>query len=215
MLATRSPVWIALWLFFPVHVALIRRLVQRLLLLATTTTTTTSTTSTTSTTTMLGSPSAPPPNTTTVHLESHRGSALAVYALPVLASALAHGFVIAAAVTGPDDRREMTRSAVKFIEIEFQYLALTVLYWLLAEVGWRAPLAMTAASAVLGPGAGVALAWLYRERLIVPPLGGGGAGGEDEEAGAEGEGEDGEGEGGEERGRGGDDGPDERTPLVS
>ncbi|KAG5987613.1 hypothetical protein E4U43_005001 [Claviceps pusilla] len=143
MLAATSPISIGVWLFFPVYVSLIRQLVRRLLA------------------TMRPFRSAPP-----CHLESHAQSVVAVYALPILASLLAHAFLIVNYLTKADDRKELTRSVVKFIEIDFQYIGLTLLYWVFVEVGWRVPLAMAMSSVLLGPGAGVALGWLYREKLI-------------------------------------------------
>ncbi|KAG5925978.1 hypothetical protein E4U42_003781 [Claviceps africana] len=143
MLAGPSPVSIGVWLFFPVYVSLVRRLVRHLLGLT------------------RWFRSAPP-----CHVESRVRTALAVYALPLLASVLAHGLVAASFLAGADDRKELTRSAVRFIEIDFQYIGLTLLYWVFVEVGWRVPLAMVASSVLLGPGAGTVLGWLYRERLI-------------------------------------------------
>jgi len=101
-----------------------------------------------------------------IHLESRWASLVLVYAAPVVCSVLAH-VVFLWSLTRPDDRREMTRSTIKFIEIDIQFIGWTVLYWTLVEVGWRVPLAMVIVSAVLGPGAGICLAWVYRERLIV------------------------------------------------
>ncbi|KAG5979470.1 hypothetical protein E4U55_005143 [Claviceps digitariae] len=143
MLAGPSPVSISIWLFFPVYVSLIRQLVRSLL-------------------TMVLHCRSPP----VCHLESHIQSFVIVYALPILASLLAHVFMIVNFLAKADDRKELTRSIVKFIEIDFQYIGLTLLYWVFVEVGWRVPLAMVASSVVLGPGAGTALGWLYREKLI-------------------------------------------------
>ncbi|KAJ6440085.1 Clustered mitochondria protein [Purpureocillium lavendulum] len=90
----------------------------------------------------------------------------AMYGLPALASVAAHALLVANLTAGRDDRREMTRSTVKFLEVDAQFLALTVLYWVFAEVGWRAPATMLLVGAVLGPGAGVCAGWVVRERLL-------------------------------------------------
>ncbi|KAL3959232.1 hypothetical protein ACCO45_007394 [Purpureocillium lilacinum] len=90
----------------------------------------------------------------------------ALYGLPALASVAAHALLAANLAAGRDDRREMTRSTVKFLEVDAQYLALTVLYWVFAEVGWRAPATMLLVGAVFGPGAGVCAGWVVRERLL-------------------------------------------------
>ncbi|KAG6002386.1 hypothetical protein E4U21_003146 [Claviceps maximensis] len=147
MLVATSPLSIGVWLFFPAYVSLIRQLVRHLLA-------------------FMSRFFRSPPTTSTCHVESHVRTYLAVYALPILASLLAHAFMVFNFLTGADDRKELTRTTVKFIEIDFQYIGLTLLYWVFVEVGWRAPLAMVASSVLLGPGAGLALGWLYREKLI-------------------------------------------------
>jgi hypothetical protein len=99
------------------------------------------------------------------HLEKSRAAVVGVYALPVLCSVLAHAYLIWA-LTQPDDRREMTRSVLKTMTTDAFFLALTILYWVFVEAGWRAALLMVGASAVLGPGAGICVAWVYRERVV-------------------------------------------------
>ena len=123
-----------------------------------------------------------------VHFESSRWRMVGLYALPVVCSVLAHVFVVYA-MTLRDDRKEMTRSTVKFIEVDLQFLALTVLYWVFAEVGWRAPLVMVAAAVVLGPGTGVCVAWIYRERLLQEALDQRATAGSDGEEGSAGDGQ--------------------------
>ncbi|KAK2070430.1 hypothetical protein P8C59_004920 [Phyllachora maydis] len=100
-----------------------------------------------------------------VLLESSRGALLGVYAGPVLLSAAAHVFLLVSA-TMRDDRLEMTRAALHFILIHGLSIGLTVLYWLFVEAGWRVVVATVAAAAVLGPGAGVCIGWVYRERFV-------------------------------------------------
>ncbi|KAK2616938.1 hypothetical protein QQS21_000027 [Conoideocrella luteorostrata] len=146
MLSATSPISIGTWLFFPAYVSIIRQFVRYSL------------------NKLRRFRSGP-----MIHLESHTKSFIAVYAVPVLCSLLAHGFLIGNLTKG-DDRKEMTRSAVKFIEIDFQFIGLTFLYWVFVEVGWRAPLAIAGSSVLLGPGAGTALGWLYREKLITSDL---------------------------------------------
>jgi len=137
MLVLDSAASIIVWLFFPIYVSIIRQAVRFLVA-------------------RLISESGP------WHLESHRPSLLAVYAVPIVCSAASHVF-LAWSLLQPDDRREMTRSTVTFIEIDFIFIALTVLYWVLVEAGWRVSLIMVAVSLVLGPGAGVCIGWIYRE----------------------------------------------------
>ncbi len=87
--------------------------------------------------------------------------------MPILVSVAAHVFFIWSLVR-PDDRKEMTRATVKFIEIDAALILLTVLYWLFVEAGWKVSLVMIAASLTLGPGAGVCVAWICREGQIDP-----------------------------------------------
>lgn len=105
---------------------------------------------------------------TNLHLDASRAWTGVIYAVPVLCSALAHGLLIWSLMAGRDDRKEMTRATTTFIEINAGFLSLTVLYWLFIEAGWRAALVMLLASVVLGPGAGVCLAWVYREGRVDP-----------------------------------------------
>jgi hypothetical protein len=103
-----------------------------------------------------------------LHLEASRTWTGVAYAVPVLCSVLAHAWLIWSLVGGRDDRKEMTRATTRFIEIDIGFVGLTVLYWLLVEAGWRVAVVMLVASLVLGPGAGVCLAWVYRESKVDP-----------------------------------------------
>ncbi|KAG5932451.1 hypothetical protein E4U60_005245 [Claviceps pazoutovae] len=184
MLAASSPVTISTWLFFPVYVSLLRQVTRYIL------------------SKMARFRAAP-----SCHLESHTESVLCVYALPVLASVLAHGFCLVVSLTQPDDRKELTRSTVRFIEIDYEYIGLTLLYWVFVEVGWRTPLVIAGSSVLLGPGAGTALGWLYREKLLTSDM-------DLRQSGSGGDGDEGRGR----RDGGGDGGgngeTDEHTPLV-
>ncbi|OAA41789.1 hypothetical protein NOR_05297 [Metarhizium rileyi] len=146
MLSLNSPAAIGSWILFPAYVSLIRQFVRHTL------------------NKLRRFRDGP-----MIHLEANTKALVAVYALPILSSLLAHGFIIGN-LTKSDDRKELTRSTVKFIEIDSQFIGLTMLYWVFTEVGWRAPLAMVIASIVMGPGAGTALGWLYREKLITYDL---------------------------------------------
>ncbi|KAF5021227.1 hypothetical protein F66182_6746 [Fusarium sp. NRRL 66182] len=141
MLFYTTPATIGIWLFFPVHVTIIRQITRRLVV------------------------SVRRADPRTVHLASNRRSLLFVYLLPVVCSVLSHVFFIWS-LTRPDDRKEMTRSTIVFIQVDTQFIFWTVLYWMLVEVGWRVPLATAATSLVVGPGAGTCVGWMYREKLI-------------------------------------------------
>jgi hypothetical protein len=146
MLVLKSPIGVLVWLFFPVYVSLIRQALRFLI-------------------NKLRNSSN---HIRSIHLESSRWSLVAVYAIPVLFSICAHIIMMWSAARGPGhgDRREETRSVIKFIEIDAAYMGLTVLYWMFVEVGWRVPSVALVSSVVVGPGAGVCLGWIYREWLI-------------------------------------------------
>lgn len=141
MLAYNSPVTIAVWLFFPAYVSLVRQgvryIIQRIRRVG----------------------------PTDIHHESHWQSVALVYTLPIVLSIAAHFFVLWN-LAERDDRKQLTKLAVGFIEIDFQFIAWTVLYWVFVEVGWRVPLSMIAISILAGPGAGTCLGWLHRERVL-------------------------------------------------
>lgn len=141
MLILKSPTAIGVWLFFPIYVSLLRQSTRKLV-------------------TYLRSV-----DPSTIHIESSWWSLGYIYAVPVLCSVLAH-FIALGNVTRPDDRKEMTRSTLTFIEIDVLFIFFTVLYWMLVEVGWQVPLATIASSIVAGPGAGFCAGWIYREGLI-------------------------------------------------
>ncbi|KAL7893846.1 hypothetical protein HDV63DRAFT_102996 [Trichoderma sp. SZMC 28014] len=141
MLAYNSPVTIAVWLFFPAYVSLVRQavrlVIQRIRRVG----------------------------PTDIHHESHWQSVALVYTLPVVLSVAAHVFVLWN-LAQRDDRKELTKLTVSFIEIDFQFIAWTVLYWVFVEAGWQVPLSMIAISILAGPGAGTCLGWLHRERVL-------------------------------------------------
>ncbi|KYK60809.1 hypothetical protein DCS_01947 [Drechmeria coniospora] len=166
MLAFHSPATIGVWLFFPVYVSVIRHALRWSLERS-----------------GRFERAAEASEPATVRVESRHGRAAAVYGLPILCAVVAHVFALVNLTTGGDDRKEMTRSTITFLEVDTQFVALTVLYWVFVEVGWRAPLAMVCAGVVLGPGAGLCLGWLYREKLLQAALDGrDGEGVEDEAA---------------------------------
>ncbi|KAL2111273.1 hypothetical protein VUR80DRAFT_10340 [Thermomyces stellatus] len=149
MVVLGSPVTVAVWLFSPIYVASIRWLVRAVL-------------------PRLKAGSIDPnaaeaADLRAIHLESHRASLALVYAAPVFCSVLSHAFLIWHLLARKDDRITMTRATLKFIEINVIFTGLTVLYWLLVEVGWRVVAVMVGVSLVLGPGAGVCAGWVYRE----------------------------------------------------
>lgn len=141
MLVFNSPATITTWLFFPLYVSLIRQgvryIVERIRRVS----------------------------PTSIHHESHWQCVALLYTLPILLSVAAHLFVLWNLAEN-DDRKKMTKLTVSFIEIDFQFIAWTVLYWVFVEAGWKVPLTMVAISIIAGPGAGTCLGWLYRERLV-------------------------------------------------
>ncbi|KAK2059085.1 hypothetical protein LY76DRAFT_33928 [Colletotrichum caudatum] len=141
MLIYNSPITIALWLVFPVWVSLIRQAVRWAVL------------------------RLQKRQHRTFHLESHTVSLLLVYIVPILCSAVSHVYLIWSLFQW-DDRKEMTRATIKFVEIDMFFIGLTVLYWLFVEAGWKVPLVAVLTAVPLGPGAGVCIAWIYRDAQI-------------------------------------------------
>ena len=150
MVVLGGPVTVAVWLFSPIYVTAIRGIVRATL-------------------PRLRAGSIDPnaaeaADLRSLHLESHRASLVLVYTAPVLCSVFSHALLIWNLVAKKDDRMDMTRATLGFIEINVIFSGLTVLYWLLVEVGWRVVAVMVGVSVVLGPGAGVCAGWTYRER---------------------------------------------------
>ncbi|KAK8116946.1 uncharacterized protein PG998_005227 [Apiospora kogelbergensis] len=141
MLVTAGhPVAIIVWLFFPLWVSLVRYAVKVV---------------------GVNAIRDPEPH----RLEAHRVSLGLVYAVPALCSIVSHVFLIVN-LFRPDDRREMTRATIKFIQIDILIIGATVLYWLLVEAGVLTTLVMIVSSVILGPGAGLSGAWLLRDKAI-------------------------------------------------
>ncbi|CAG7560016.1 unnamed protein product [Fusarium equiseti] len=141
MLFKTTPATVGVWLFFPIYVTIVRQTIRSVIAVI-----------------RRVSP-------TNIHLASNRRSLFFVYLLPIICSILAHVFFIWS-LTQPDDRKEMTRSTIVFIEVDTQFIFWTVLYWMLVEVGWRVPLTTVLTSLLIGPGAGTCVGWMYREKLI-------------------------------------------------
>ncbi|KAH6611475.1 hypothetical protein Trco_001495 [Trichoderma cornu-damae] len=141
MLAYNSPAAVAAWLLFPLHVSLVRQGVRRII------------------------DRIRRVGPTSIHHEAHWQCVALLYALPVVLSAVAHVFLLWS-LAQADDRKKMTKLTVTFVEIDVQFVAWTVLYWVFVEAGWKLPLSMIGVSILAGPGAGICLGWLYRERLV-------------------------------------------------
>ncbi|TKW48591.1 hypothetical protein CTA1_8316 [Colletotrichum tanaceti] len=141
MLIYNSPITIAIWLVFPIWVSLVRQGVRWVVL------------------------RLQRRQHRSFHLESHTVSLLLVYVVPILCSAVSHVYLIWSLFQW-DDRKEMTRSTIKFVEIDAFFIGLTVLYWIFVETGWKVPLLAVLVAVPLGPGAGVCIAWIYRDAQI-------------------------------------------------
>lgn len=142
MVSLNSIATIATWQFFPVYVSFIRILVR-----------------------FVVERFWPETATTMIHLESHRKSMAAVYALPTIVSILSQGTAFWS-LTWPEDRKEMTRSTLPLIEMDLLSIGVATLYWVFAEVGWKIPAKMLGLSAVFGPGAGLVSGWVLRETVF-------------------------------------------------
>ncbi|KAF9877178.1 hypothetical protein CkaCkLH20_05444 [Colletotrichum karsti] len=141
MLLYNTPVVIGIWFFFPIWVSLIRQAVRWAVL------------------------RFQKRQHRSFHLESHTVSLLLVYLVPMVCSLVSHVLLIWS-LFQKDDRKEMTRATVKFVEIDATFIGLTVLYWLFVEAGWKVALVTVAAAIPLGPGAGICIGWIYRDAEI-------------------------------------------------
>ncbi|KAF6828975.1 hypothetical protein CPLU01_08205 [Colletotrichum plurivorum] len=141
MLIYNTPALIGVWLFFPVWVSLIRKAVR------------------------WGVLRLQKRQRRSLHLESHAVSLLLMYLVPIVCSVLSYVLLIWS-LFQRDDRKELTRATVKFIEIDMVFTGLTVLYWLFVEAGWKVALVTVAAAIPLGPGAGICVGWIYRDSQI-------------------------------------------------
>ncbi|KAI1191951.1 hypothetical protein F5B17DRAFT_124049 [Nemania serpens] len=140
MLVLKDAVSVVVWLFFPLWVATVYRAVKLAAV-------------------KLLRDNGP------LHLESHPTSVTMVYALPFIASLVAHAFFIWS-LFYEDRSRQMTRTVLKFMHIDFAFMAATVLYWVFVEAGLVPVVLMVAFSVILGPGAALCITWLIRERAI-------------------------------------------------
>jgi len=147
MLFLHTPLLVAVWVFSPLWVSLIRRAARATILLITARTDTTD-------------------MSVTHHFESDALAKTGIYAVPMLISFLSHGLLIYSFAALREDRREMTKATIQFLEVNVFFVLLTVAYWLAVEAGWRTAVVMAAASVSLGPGAGVCVAWMHREGRV-------------------------------------------------
>ena len=143
LLVVDTPIVALVWLFFPVWVSLIRQAARKIVL------------------------SLREVWHSSCHLESNRLALVAVYAIPIICSIISYALFLWS-LTQPDDRKEMTRSTLKFIIINTFFVGLTVLYWVFVEAGWRVAAVMAIVSVLLGPGAGICIGWIYRESAVDP-----------------------------------------------
>ncbi|OIW30116.1 hypothetical protein CONLIGDRAFT_557023, partial [Coniochaeta ligniaria NRRL 30616] len=143
VLGEGAPAVVLVWLLFPVWVSLVRQGVRAVLV-------------------RVGKDRFGG----SLYLEESRVWLAVTYAVPVVCSVLAHGLLLWSLIAGRDDRKEMTRATTRFVEIDVGFVGVTVLYWLFVEAGWRVALVMLLGSVALGPGAGVCLAWVYREGKV-------------------------------------------------
>jgi hypothetical protein len=140
MLVLNHPAAIAVWLFFPLWVALIRYVVKVISLR------------------IIRDPQ-------TYHMESHIVAIAAIYGLPVIFSLMSHVFFIVNLFCR-DDCKEMTKSALQLIEIDVLLIWVTMLYWVLVETEVFITAAMAGLSILFGPGTALCWIWLLREKAI-------------------------------------------------
>ncbi|KAF4508769.1 hypothetical protein G6O67_005108 [Ophiocordyceps sinensis] len=106
-----------------------------------------------------------------VHLEANRPALVMLYAVPPLWSVAAHIGLLHHLLFAADDRSPTTRAALAFVQADFTAIGITVLYWIAAEAGWRILLLSLVVGCLVGPGAGLCVAWVVRERDMASVLG--------------------------------------------
>ncbi|KAI1178536.1 hypothetical protein F4777DRAFT_100718 [Nemania sp. FL0916] len=141
MLVFKDAISVIVWLFFPLWVAVVNRAVKFIAAK------------------FLKDVDEP------LYVDSHPPSVTLIYALPFIASLLAHALFIWNFFC-KNDSRQMTRTALKFINIDFSFVAATVLYWVFVEAGVVPAVLMVVFSVFVGPGAALCLTWLVREKAI-------------------------------------------------
>ncbi|KAF8248999.1 hypothetical protein K440DRAFT_623116 [Wilcoxina mikolae CBS 423.85] len=130
---------IGLWHFFPVYVSLIRRVLRR----------------------VVGGGHQH-------HAESSVPSVVRLYALPVVLSVVCHVNLVLMVLRGrEDDSDETTVATLRFMRINFLGVVATMVYWIVIEGGWRVAGYAVLGGVVAGPGAGVAVGWVLKERSMV------------------------------------------------
>lgn len=134
---SQSSALVIVWLFTPLYVSLIRKAIRYVL------------------------QRFRKEVSSSIYLEASTKSLILMYGSPMLFSVLSQALFGYSWLRGKDDRKEMTRSTLNFVGVDVIYLGLTVLYWLFVEVGWKVVGVMVLGSAVLGPGAGVCLGWIF------------------------------------------------------
>jgi hypothetical protein len=140
MLVLKDAVSVIVWLFFPVWVAIVHRAVGLAAV-------------------RVLKDNGP------LYLEAHTPSVTLVYAVPFATSILTHVLFIWN-LFRHNDSREMTRMALKFLGINFSFIAGTVLYWVFVESGVVPAVLFIVMSVFLGPGAALCVTWGIREKAI-------------------------------------------------
>ncbi|KAH7368636.1 hypothetical protein B0T11DRAFT_277412 [Plectosphaerella cucumerina] len=154
VLVWRSTAPITVWLFFPVWVILLRYL---LLLVVKRLDARWQGTQVETTPRRRG--------TKSLDLESNRPALALVYAVPVLLSLAAHVALIWS-LTRRDDSKSVTRAVLGYEAVNWGAIFVITVYSLFVEAGWLALLGAIGATVLLGPGAGVCIGWILRERVI-------------------------------------------------
>lgn len=158
-----TPATIGLWLLFPICVSIVRRAVHGIVAAAISLRRRRRRRAATDA--VDDESSSRPSRPRALDLEAtHLGLAL-VYAFPIVLSLAAHIFWIWS-LTRRDDRKKMTRAVVDFLQLDAAFMALTSLYWIFVDSGWKVFLYVVGSSVVLGPGAGLCIGWILREKAI-------------------------------------------------
>lgn len=155
----RSALPISLWLLFPIWVPLLRYL------LATLVETLDTRRGATTGEEEAASPSQRSSGVKPLDIERSPLSLALVYAVPIVLSLAAH-IALLWSLTRKDKSKAVTRSVLRYEFVNWGAIAIITLYSIFIEAGWSALIGTLGSSVLLGPGAGVCVGWILRERVI-------------------------------------------------
>lgn len=97
------------------------------------------------------------------HAENNTGSAARIYCIPIAFSTVAHFYLVASLAREP---AIVWTPSTKLMFINFCFMFLIYLYWILIESSTKTFWVTVLITCVAGPGAGVSIGWILKERRL-------------------------------------------------